>query len=304
MTKTELFEAECASVGRDCAAAKLRFDPTGPAAYRSEYQAYQGERRRADYFSRKLLGLRLNAVKRGKVVDRSVTADVLKRVIGERCPVSLEAFTLDPKTQSNLNPSVDRLVNEVSYTRGNICVLTQTVNRAKGNKTFEEVAEIASSGQDRDGLKAIEWARLCSLMYGAWARAYKHSDPYLMPLAAIPGADLFMSTSQVVQYLMMRHFQPGGPHALGTEIWLGLTRQCGCEERLFLGLRDGLIPALSQESHLGNAWLHGEAFDAFVDWYRACEDLPSLLADALSRQQAKNPYGFEDVEWQLVSSGG
>lgn len=266
--------------------------------------AYRGELKKADYFERKLLGLRLNAVKRGKVMDRSVTAGTLRRLTGAVCPVLLEPFSVTPKTQSQLNPSVDRLVNEVSYTRGNICVLAQAVNRAKGERTFEEVAEIASSGRDREGLKAIEWARLCSLMYGAWSRAYKHSDPHLMPLAAVPGADMFMSTSQVVQYLLIRHFQPGGAHSLGTEIWLGLTLQSGREERLFLELRDRLISALSGEAHVGNAWLYGEVFDAFVTWYRACDALPGLLSDALLRQQAKNPYGFEDVEWQLLSSGG
>lgn len=118
-----LFEQECEAVGRASAAAKLRLDESAPEIYQRAYRKYKGQVARQDYFVRKCLGLRLNAIKRGMVVDPSVTPDHLRYITDGICPVTLEPLEFETRGQSKLNPSVDRLVNDVGYRAGNICVL-------------------------------------------------------------------------------------------------------------------------------------------------------------------------------------
>ena len=85
-----LFEQECEAVGRASAAAKLRLDEAAPETYQRAYRKYKGPVARQDYFVRKCLGLRLNAIKRGMVVDPSVTPDHLRYITDGICPVTLE----------------------------------------------------------------------------------------------------------------------------------------------------------------------------------------------------------------------
>ncbi|OJU88373.1 MAG: hypothetical protein BGO13_09185 [Burkholderiales bacterium 66-5] len=89
---TASFIAECMSVGRESAAAGLRMDKKAPAAYRDGFLAYRGPRTSLTYFEGKLLNLRLSAVRRGMLVDQTVTAQLLERITDGRCPVTLERF--------------------------------------------------------------------------------------------------------------------------------------------------------------------------------------------------------------------
>lgn len=291
------FTAECQAVGRESAAAGLRIDQKAPAAYRDAYLEYQGPRTRLTYFDTKVLSLRLSAVRRGMLVDPSVTGDLLERMTDGRCPVTRQKFKMGGG-QSPSNPSVDRLVNEVSYRAGNICVLSQLVNRAKGELTFEEVSYLAESGARHQGLAPVEWMRLTSLMYGAWARAHKQADPYLLPLAVVPGPGLFTSTSQVVQMLLTRHFGRKGAADDETRFWLSLTEKSGCEAQTFLTMRDLLVGALKVENYAGDAWLHGEVFESFVSWYNACsaEVVPAVEA-SLERQQQRVANPVAVTQW-------
>lgn len=278
----QAFEQECRALGETCAAAKLRLDKRGPDVYRNAFASYRGPKRFPPYFERKWLSLRLSAVKRGMVVDASVTPAFLARITDGRCPVTLEP--LDTQGKSTENPSVDRLVNEVTYLAGNVCVLSLRANRAKGELSFEQVARLAQAGESNAGLAPIEWMRMASLMYGAWSRAYKQSDPYLLPLAAIPGPGMFMSTSQVVQLLLTRHFSTGSDHVVAADRWLEMTRSSGCRDEVFISLKDLLASALAEEDHAGDAWLHGDVFEAFVRWYRACQDAVIVEVETLLLQ--------------------
>lgn len=267
-----LFEQECEAVGRASAAAKLRFDKSGPEMYQRAYRKYRdskGPSAYQDYFVRKCLGLRLNAIKRGMVVDPSVTPDHLRYITDGICPVTLEPLEFETRGQSKLNPSVDRLVNEVGYRAGNICVLSQRANRAKGEKTFEEVASIAVRGETASGLEPVEWMRMCSLMYGAWAKAYRNNDPRLLPLAAIPGPGMFMATSQVVQLMLTRLAQGLLDSASAHAMWRELTVAAGAQVHLYNEMMALLESAIADEEHPGNAWLHGDVFTAFEHWYNA-----------------------------------
>ena len=298
---TASFIAECMSVGRESAAAGLRMDKKAPAAYRDGFLAYRGPRTSLTYFEGKLLSLRLSAVRRGMQVDQTVTAQLLERITDGRCPVTLERFRWGGG-QSPRNPSVDRLVNEVSYRAGNICMLSQRANRAKAELSFEQVAQLAQAGELHGELSAVEWMRLASLMYGAWARAFQQADPYLLPLAAIPGPGMFMSTSQVVQLLLSRHFGSGESSSVATQRWLEMTRQAECAEDMFLVLRDLLAAALAQERYAGDAWLHGAVFEAYVNWYRLCKHVVATEVETLlGEHQERVSDPVANTEWPNTS---
>jgi hypothetical protein len=298
-TAAVTFDEECEALGRSYAAARLRSDLKAPAGFKSAFEAYRGPRKAVDdYFERKWLSLRLSALKRGMVVDPTVTPDFLRRVVPGSCPVTLEPFEMEGK--STRNPSIDRLVNEVTYLAGNICALSLRANRAKGEKSFDEVAAIAQAGGHRDGLAPVEWMRLASLMYGAWAKAFKFDDPYLLPLAAIPGPGTFMSTSQVVQLLLTRHLGPGAQRLEeAANWWLSLTRAGGAREQLFVELRAALAEALLDEAaQPGNAWLHPGVFDAFVAWYsKARGALIPAIEDMLQQLQDRRADPVASLYW-------
>jgi hypothetical protein len=295
------FTTECVNLGRESASAGLRMDRKAPNAYREAFLAYQGPRARLTYFEGKVLSLRLSAIRRGMLVDSSVTAQLLERITDGKCPVTLERLRFGGG-QSVRNPSVDRLVNEVSYRAGNICMLSQRANRAKADQSFEDVAQLAQSGARHGELESVEWMRLASLMYGAWARAHRQSDPYLLPLAAIPGRGMFMSTSQVVQLLLTRHFGSGGSSEVATSRWMGLTQEADCAVGTFLHLRDLLADALKQERHAGDAWLHGDVFEAFVDWYGGCKHVVAPAIEALlTEHQGRADDTVVDSNWLTTS---
>lgn len=297
---TDAFTAECIAVGQLSAAAKLRLDDRGPEPYQRAFASYRGPKRFPPYFERKWLSLRLSAVKRGMVVDATITPAFIARITDGRCPVTLEA--LETQGKSTQNPSVDRLVNEVTYLAGNICVLSLRANRAKGELSFEQVAQLAQAGESHAGLAPVEWMRLASLMYGAWSRAYKQADPYLLPLAAIPGPGMFTSTSQVVQLLLTRHFSLGSDHDAATDRWLEMTRRSGCREDVFIVFRDLLASALAEEVHAGHAWLHGEVFEGFVRWYRACTEVVTAEVEALLLQhQQGHGDAVATLHWPATS---
>ncbi len=297
LTDHSTLESEARDLGRSLAAAKLRIPDGAPPALQEAFTAYRGSKQVRPYFERRWLSLRLSALKRGMVVDASVTPAFLQSICVSECPVTRQPVDVDGPTEQR--PTLDRLVNEVGYRAGNICMLSRRANHAKAEFTFEEVLQIAVKAEPFRGLDAKEWARLASLMYGAWAHAYKKADPYLVPLSAIPGEGMFMSTSQVVQLLLLRHFGVGGPRKKATATWLRMTRAAGASDGLFLDLRDALTAALSDAARPADAWTKPLVFDAFVHWYRICQlevvpEVEALLALHQGRLGDANAF----ADWQ------
>lgn len=278
-------DAECEDLGLRCASAKMRLDERAPKRFQDAFRSYVGTKKVPPYFERKWLSLRLSAVKRGMVVDESVTPSFLQHIFDGRCPVTLEL--LDVAERSTKNPSVDRLVNELGYVAGNVCMLSMRANRAKADRTFEDVAAVAQAGVPAAGMAPVEWMRLTSLMYGAWARAYKRADPWLMPLAAIPGRGMFMSTSQVVQLFLMRGLGPDARAEEADAKWLSLSANDGCDGRLYRRLRDLLAEAMELEEDSCMAWLHEDVFTSFERWYLANKEsvTPVIEFNLLERQR-------------------
>lgn len=290
-------DAECEDLGRRCASAKMRLDERAPKRFQEVFRGYAGTKKVPPYFERKWLSLRLSAVKRGMVVDGSVTPSFLQHIFDGRCPVTLEPLYVAER--SSRNPSVDRLVNELGYVAGNICMLSLRANRAKADRTFEDVAALAQAGVSAAGLAPVEWMRLTSLMYGAWARAYKRADPWLMPLAAIPGRGMFMSTSQAVQLFLMRGLGPDGRAEEADARWLELTSNDGCGGALYRRLRDRLTVAMALEEDSCMAWLYDEVFTSFERWYVASkEPITSTIASTLMERQRQLSEPVAMMVWE------
>lgn len=297
----DAFAAECRAIGRASAEAGFRIDKDLPSAYGDAFASYRGPTKKLSYFESKLLSLRLSAVKRGMVVDTTVTTEFLQYITVAQCPVRRERFRIKPG-KSERNPSLDRLVNEVTYRAGNICSLNQKVNELKKDLSFEEVLQVAQAREHHAGLAPAEWLRLASLMYGAWARAYKQADLYLLPLAAIPGPGMFMSTSQAVQLFLTRHYSKGANAMAADDLWLGLTRQSDCGDRVFLEFRDLLAAAVAKEKYPEDAWQHEAVFGTFARWYLACRDAVDAQVEAvLHRHHERLADPIAELEWPYGS---
>ena len=277
MLNTSGFDLECHSLGLACAKAKLRLDEKAPQIFKLAFLGFRGPKVFPSYFERKWLSLRLSAAKRGMVLDPQVDAAFLERITPANCPVTLESFATDLKSQNN--PSVDRLVNEGTYAAGNIGIFSIRANRAKGSKTFEEVGALALAGDFRDGLEGVEWMRMATLMYGAWSMAVRGSDPYLLPLATYPGPAMFTSESQNVQLLLMRHCRDEvWPESMN--VWVQATVDAGGSAENFMLFAQRLKVAVMQEDYPPSAWLVPGVFDGFVGWYNECRSSVSPLVQA------------------------
>lgn len=289
-----LLNEECASLGAACAAAKMRLDKKAPESFQNSFQAYRGPKSFPDYFERKWLSLRLNAVKRGLVLNDDVTPETIQQITGEHCPVSLTMFSLSGQHPSN--PSIDRLYNDGTYAVANLVVVTQRVNRAKADKSFEEIFELAFSKQDSDGLTAIEWARLTCLMYGAWNAYNGDRDPYLIPLSTYPSHRIFTSESQVVQLLLLKLCTDRNIET-GSARWLDATRKSGQAEKLFQAFMVQLNKAVEEEEFAPSAWLHTDVFTSFAEWY-----LLSKPAITAMLQQLHLKFQREVSHHQLINT--
>ncbi|AQV96465.1 hypothetical protein BJN34_21595 [Cupriavidus necator] len=282
----QTFDDECRQLGEACARYRLRRDTGAPNEFLVAYDAYRGPVLKADYHVRKWLGLRCNAVKRNFVVDPAVTPDFLRGITGKACPVSLVPFVMSG--QSPANPSVDRILNDGTYAPGNLVVFSQRVNRAKGDKTFEEVAALAKRGEAAAGLEGIEWARLASLMYGNWSVA-RGEDRFIAPLAVEPPEHVFTPTSQVVQLLLMRWCGMASSDNR-RQLLLASMRSCSPSseaEAQFDNLVTGLSEGVRAEKHTPNVWLRPRIFGPFLSWYLSSQlAIEALLRSSRERLQA------------------
>jgi len=263
-------EAVAHALGQDYARFGLRRDAGAPEAFLVGHDSYSGRSERADYFTRKWLGLRLNALRRGLVLDEGVSPAVLRAMTGERCPVSLRPFDIERRGRAS-NPSLDRVINDGTYALGNLVMISQRINRAKGELSFEDVVDIAESGETIDEVEQTEWMRLASLMYGAWNAQRGGSDPYLVPLATYPPPFLFTPPSQAIQWLLLRAIS-GARLTVGRQFWLSLTERAVGSAKLFEVLAAHLEKGAEKESYLPSVWLDLEVFEAFEAWYRACRN--------------------------------
>lgn len=119
---------------------------------------------RGDRYELKLLQIKYGALKRNRIFDDTVTAEVLHRIDVTHCPITLSPLT--HSTFSDTDWSIDRVSNNLGYSLGNLVVVSSKANKAKGNMTYLEICEASISTENTNGLTPFEWKRwraICSL---------------------------------------------------------------------------------------------------------------------------------------------
>lgn len=141
---------------------------------------FQGKTKTSDRFIRKWLQLRLNAYRRGRLVNDDVTPAFIQEIDTDECPITLLKLTHGELLETDW--SVDRLNNNGAYARDNLAIISTKANSAKGNKSFEEVVALWKGTEAVEGLTPMEWLRLAVLMFGVSLVEDKSRD-MLLPLA-------------------------------------------------------------------------------------------------------------------------
>lgn len=290
-------------LGQDYARFGLRRVKSAPPAFLAGYDAWRGRTKSTNAYVKKWLGLRWNALQRQRVFDPAIDPAFLRQITEERCPVSLVVLTQG--TQSDSDVSIDRIVNEGGYAPANLMALSQRVNRAKADRSFEEVLELAQREEPAHSLSGLEWVRLAGLMYGAWCQATNTADPYLFPFATIPPFNIFTPTSQVVQMLLLSLFkQPASS-------WQdNLLRETTREECGSPALFDELAEQLQKEQvnvlFLPDIWLRPGVFERFGAWFNGCPELLRERLHLLISQRSPQTYNSQQAlvnSWHLANQG-
>jgi hypothetical protein len=155
-----------------------------------------------DRFVRKFLQMRLNALRRRKLVDSSVDVDFLKKIDHKTCPVTLLKLTYGQMKDTDW--SIDRVNNSGGYSIGNLMVLSTRANKAKGDKSFEDVFALYKHGKEIDGLSPREWLRMSSLMFSSYHAENPDLIKYLpLPLATRIPAYSVRSVYSMLQRLVL-----------------------------------------------------------------------------------------------------
>ncbi len=130
------------------------------------YEAARGRihQSRGDRYELKLLQIRYGALKRNRIIDETLTAQLIHDIDVRKCPVTRQILTHSSFSETDW--SVDRVRNDAGYIAGNLVVVSTKANRAKGTLSYDDIEAIVESGESYNGLNAIEWARwrlICSL---------------------------------------------------------------------------------------------------------------------------------------------
>ncbi len=112
---------------------------------------------RGDRYELKLLQIKYGALKRNRIFDETVTAEVLHRIDVTHCPVTLAPLT--HSTFSDSDWSIDRVSNNLGYSLGNLVVVSTKANKAKGSMSYQEIYQAAESTDNTNGLTPFEWQR-------------------------------------------------------------------------------------------------------------------------------------------------
>jgi hypothetical protein len=137
---------------------------------------------------REWLRLRLQAWERGREFETlQVTPHFLRQIEVGHCPI-----TREPLTQGLERPTdacVDRVFDAAGYAAGNLAVMSEGANRAKGNRDLAQVQaqlqRMARGGlATLDGLSADQWERVGTLI--SFVTPLPHEEAARLPLHLLP----------------------------------------------------------------------------------------------------------------------
>lgn len=102
-------------------------------------EKYSTEKRRESYIKNNAKELYYAAKHRAKIKNINFTIDLEDVIIPTVCPVF--GIPLDYRNRLHA-PTLDRVINELGYIKGNVRVISSKANRLKNNGTIEEFKQI------------------------------------------------------------------------------------------------------------------------------------------------------------------
>lgn len=159
-------------------------------------------RKPCDYFIRKWIQLRLNAIKRGKSFASDLNPIYLALITTSACPITGEFYAMgesDDPDESLKHLSFDRSNNELGYVKHNIMAMSVLANQAKSNLSFPEVLARAAGVISDSALNRAQWTRMALSMAGSCTFTDQAAEHTPMRLGYF-GAEGAVSISQMVDY--------------------------------------------------------------------------------------------------------
>lgn len=86
---------------------------------------------------------------RAKSEGRAFDIELQDVVVPDRCPILGIPLAISPGKISAGSPSLDRVVNERGYVKGNVRVISHKANAAKSNLTRADVARLLAYMEGR-----------------------------------------------------------------------------------------------------------------------------------------------------------
>ncbi len=96
--------------------------------------------RRGDYHANPIKYMLYRAKERASKFNIPFNLEVCDVTMNDRCPVFNTLFSIGDYDNS---PSLDRIIPELGYIRGNIIVISSKANRIKNNATWEDIEKVA-----------------------------------------------------------------------------------------------------------------------------------------------------------------
>lgn len=121
-----------------------------------------------DKFTRKWLQIRFGAITRGKQFSLDISPEYIEKITpaSGKCPVT--ELQLTYSTGEPTDWSVDRANNDRGYVRGNILIMSQAANAAKGNKALDAIEVLAGHDESTEGMTPSQWGKMALLIEPAF----------------------------------------------------------------------------------------------------------------------------------------
>ena len=168
---------------------------------------------RARPYTQLWLQLRTYAWSRGRSFeDVQLTPNYLQQIDVLTCPIT--RHTLNDR-RGDLNArSVDRVRHDAAYAAGNVVVISQAANRAKGRHGYASALEVAQSValgpiHDIAGLGSAEWQRIAVM--ASFVTELPHEEAALIPMTVLPPNRLrLFNPIQALQAMVTRQLATPG----------------------------------------------------------------------------------------------
>lgn len=268
-TESEL-NLKAYQLGVDHARFSLRRPRAGsvPTEFLRGYDSFKGRKKSTGNWAvKKWLALRLSALRRHFILTDDITPDFLEVIRPATCPVTLIPLTTGTGTETDC--SIDRLISNGAYAKGNLVAMSAKANNAKGDLTFDEVLENASKPAPQNGLTQKEWARLLTLMFGAEAHANGNRRTTHVPLCTAIPHHIYFQPTQLLQEMLLAEARES--NILTKPFWREKTRQSLGNTRLYDATNRALKEELERCEYAYDAWFNMTPFEPYLRWFSAME---------------------------------